>query len=278
MGEHTLSAFFDSRGEAEAAFEALRELGLSDANVTVVGGDAAAAGAGPASSPSFLGFLNEFFGGSREMGTYHEGLRRGAVMVTARVGDGQLESASDALNANGAIDLDERQRGWAADGWEGPSAAALDATAGFAPPAMGVVTGQPYTQVPRASGALGEDAWSWPARDTDPAPRRDGSGAASSLGRVRVHSDSFGDSAGASRLAGASPDERILPGMEVVGADGRHIGTVDRIDAFNIKLKRADPGLADPHHLIPLDWVQGVAGQVTLSKAAHDAMRQWQEA
>ena len=276
MGEQTLSAFFDSPGEADAAAEDLRKKGILDVSVT--GGPGAQSETAAEGSPGFLGFLNEFFGGSSELGTYHEGLRRGAVMVTARVSEGQLEAASDALNAHGAIDLDERQRGWAADGWEGPSAAALDATAGFAPPAMGVVTGQPSTQIPGSGEALDDDAWTRPALDTDPSLRRDESGAALTLGRVRLHSATLGGRADSSRLASASPDERIRPGMEVVGTDGRHVGTVDRIDGFNIKLKRADPGVADPHHLIPLDWVQSVAGQITLSKSAHDAMRQWRAA
>lgn len=41
--------------------------------------------------------------------------------------------------------------------------------------------------------------------------------------------------------------------MEVIGADGVHIGTVDHLDGERIKLTRADSGVAhdDHHHYIP---------------------------
>ena len=39
-----------------------------------------------------------------------------------------------------------------------------------------------------------------------------------------------------------SDDTRIAEGMEVIGADGVHLGTVDRIEGDRIKLVRADSG------------------------------------
>lgn len=41
--------------------------------------------------------------------------------------------------------------------------------------------------------------------------------------------------------------------MEVIGADGVHIGTVDHLDGDRIKLTREDSGVAhhDHHHYIP---------------------------
>lgn len=61
---------------------------------------------------------------------------------------------------------------------------------------------------------------------------------------------------------------------EVVGADGVHIGTVDRIEDGRIKLTKADSGGAgyggghdSHHHYIPLSLVSGVdnGGRVRLS-------------
>ena len=48
--------------------------------------------------------------------------------------------------------------------------------------------------------------------------------------------------------------------MEVIGADGVHIGTVDRVEGNRIKLIRADSGVAheDHHHFIPSGLVAGV--------------------
>lgn len=41
---------------------------------------------------------------------------------------------------------------------------------------------------------------------------------------------------------------KITEHMRVVGADGVHIGTVDRIDGNRIKLTKADSGSHDDHH------------------------------
>jgi hypothetical protein len=41
---------------------------------------------------------------------------------------------------------------------------------------------------------------------------------------------------------------QIREHMKVVGADGRHIGTVDRVEGDNIKLSKSDS--ADGHHHI----------------------------
>jgi hypothetical protein len=62
--------------------------------------------------------------------------------------------------------------------------------------------------------------------------------------------------------------EDIREHMEVIGADGVHIGTVDHVEGDRIKLVRADSGLAheDHHHYIPRGLVADVEGdQVRLS-------------
>ena len=41
---------------------------------------------------------------------------------------------------------------------------------------------------------------------------------------------------------------RITEHMEVVGADGVHIGTVDKVEGGRIKLTRADSGSHEDHH------------------------------
>src|SRR3954451_7297623 len=62
--------------------------------------------------------------------------------------------------------------------------------------------------------------------------------------------------------------EQIREHMEVIGADGVHIGTVDRVEGDRIKLIRADSGLAHTghHHYIPRGLVADVEGnQVRLT-------------
>ena len=56
--------------------------------------------------------------------------------------------------------------------------------------------------------------------------------------------------------------ENIREHMEVIGADGVHIGTVDRVEDNRIKLIRADSGIGHEqhHHFIPRGLVAEVEG------------------
>jgi hypothetical protein len=51
--------------------------------------------------------------------------------------------------------------------------------------------------------------------------------------------------------------------MEVIGADGVHLGTVDRVEGNRIKLIRADSGVGhlDDHKFIPRGLVAVVEGE-----------------
>ena len=56
--------------------------------------------------------------------------------------------------------------------------------------------------------------------------------------------------------------------MEVIVADGVHLGTVDRVEGDRIKLTRADSGVAHQghHHYVPGGLIAGIEGnQVRLS-------------
>ena len=74
--------------------------------------------------------------------------------------------------------------------------------------------------------------------------------------------------------------------MEVIGADGVHVGTVDHVDGDRIKLTKADSGAGfeggsheGHHHFIPLGLVAEVEGdQVRLSANADVAVTFEEEA
>ena len=55
---------------------------------------------------------------------------------------------------------------------------------------------------------------------------------------------------------------RIREHMEVIGADGVHLGTVDRVEENRIKLIRADSGIGHEqhHHYVPRGLVAEVEG------------------
>ena len=69
--------------------------------------------------------------------------------------------------------------------------------------------------------------------------------------------------------------------MEVIGADGVHVGTVDRVENGKIKLTKADAGEGSHkghHHLIDLGLVAEVEGdKVRLSANADVAVTMEEE-
>jgi len=70
---------------------------------------------------------------------------------------------------------------------------------------------------------------------------------------------------------------RVCEHMEVVGADGGHVGTVDGTSGDSIILTRSDPGAGGVHHRIPCAWVEGVDDKVKLNLGAAEAMARWRE-
>lgn len=71
---------------------------------------------------------------------------------------------------------------------------------------------------------------------------------------------------------------RIKEHMEVVGVDGRHVGTVDAVKGDTIALTKNDPAAQGQHHAIPISWVGSVDRSVTLTKTADEAFSQWNQA
>jgi hypothetical protein len=69
---------------------------------------------------------------------------------------------------------------------------------------------------------------------------------------------------------------KVKEHMEVIGADGTHVGTVDRVEGKRIKLTKADSGLGSHkghHHFIDGALVAEVEGQkVRLSANADVAV------
>ncbi len=68
--------------------------------------------------------------------------------------------------------------------------------------------------------------------------------------------------------------ENIREHMEVIGADGVHIGTVDRVEDNQIKLIRADSGIGheEHHHFIPKGLIAEVEGDKVRLTARGDVV------
>jgi hypothetical protein len=66
--------------------------------------------------------------------------------------------------------------------------------------------------------------------------------------------------------------------MEVVGADGGHVGKVDHVLGQEIELSRIDLGSGFKHHLIPISWVDRIEeGKVKLTLTKVEAKERWTE-
>ena len=65
---------------------------------------------------------------------------------------------------------------------------------------------------------------------------------------------------------------------EVVGSDGEHVGTVDKVKGDRIILTRTDPDAGGHHHSIPSIWLQSAdGGRITISKTAAEAKQAWRD-
>ncbi len=116
MATRTITAYFDTVQEAERA---ALDLGTRVGGVRGEVFDARTGTGG-------LGALPD-----EDTALLAEGFRRGGGVVHAEVPDDRSEAVADALEAAGAVDLDEREAQWRREGWTG-GATAGGATAGTA--------------------------------------------------------------------------------------------------------------------------------------------------
>lgn len=71
--------------------------------------------------------------------------------------------------------------------------------------------------------------------------------------------------------------KQVSEHMEVVGSDGTHVGTVDKVRGDRIILTKADKDAGGHHHSIPSRWIQSVDDKVTIRKTAEEAKREWRD-
>ena len=119
-----VTAFFDSRSDAEDAIERLADAGVPRDSIRFMPGDERDppddAGEGARTEPRGLwDSLGDMFLPDEDRGTYAEGLRRGGYLISVHVSDEQYERVLDILDDEGTIDIDERAESWRSEGWTG---------------------------------------------------------------------------------------------------------------------------------------------------------------
>jgi len=135
----TITAMFDDRTQAEAASEQLtRELSIDRSAIQIHAADPALASTAPAGDTGFWSSLKDLFVADEDRVTYAEGVRRGAVVVSARIDDHLLDRAMDVLEHHGAVDLDSREAEWRQEGWTGAEAVPTGAMMASSPADAGL--------------------------------------------------------------------------------------------------------------------------------------------
>ena len=81
----------------------------------------------------------------------------------------------------------------------------------------------------------------------------------------------------AERQAQRNSLAKVNEHMDVVGSDGAHIGTVDKVQGDRILLTKNDVDAGGHHHSIPSRWIQSVDDKVTIRKTAEDAKAHWRD-
>ena len=108
----TLTAFFDSRADADAAKARLVASHVDADHIKIVdqstGGD-----------KGLWASLKDLFVADDDRHAYGEGIRRGGFLLTAEVDEGQADAAVRVLDEGNSVDLDQRTADWRGSGWTG---------------------------------------------------------------------------------------------------------------------------------------------------------------
>jgi uncharacterized protein (TIGR02271 family) len=115
----TVTAFFESRSDADNAVEKLVAAGIGRDTIRLVAGkEQNTTGTGASEHKGFWASLEDMFFPDDDRAVYSEGLRRGGYLVTVSgLDDVRHDTAVDILDDEGSIDLDERSAAWKTEGW-----------------------------------------------------------------------------------------------------------------------------------------------------------------
>ncbi len=128
----TITALFDTKVDADAGAERLRQAGVDAAHVQVHDQSThKTSGSNSTSSDRGLwASVKNVFLPSADRHAYEEGIRRGGFVLTADVDDDATPAAVRALEEAKSVDLDARQEEWRASGWDYQGDADEDALVG----------------------------------------------------------------------------------------------------------------------------------------------------
>ena len=118
MTDRTITALYDTKAAAESAKQRLTSIGISAGSIDIHDEESSSQGA--SQNGGFMSSLKNMFGDHQDTHAYAEGVRRGHVLLTAKVDESVAPTAIQALEVSGAMDFDQSQAGWKKDGWTAP--------------------------------------------------------------------------------------------------------------------------------------------------------------
>lgn len=120
-----VTAFFDTRSDADAAAERIAALGVSHADIRLMSGNEqrgkTTVTVEHTDDKGFFAKLGDFFMPDEDRDTYAEGLNRGGYLLSVNTTTENRDRILDILDDEGTVDMDEREATWRADGWTGYS-------------------------------------------------------------------------------------------------------------------------------------------------------------
>ncbi|KAB0677167.1 hypothetical protein [Aureimonas leprariae] len=118
--KQSVTAFFDSRSDADAAATRIRAEGVSDADIRIVAGESdLGTSETRGEKKGFWESLSDFFLPNEDRYAYAEGLSRGGYFVSVATSAANHDRILDILDDEGTVDMDAREASWRAEGWEG---------------------------------------------------------------------------------------------------------------------------------------------------------------
>ncbi|WP_174291439.1 hypothetical protein [Sphingomonas bacterium] len=116
----TITALFDTKADADAGAERLRQAGVDAGHVNVHDQTThQTEGAYSTGKDKGLwGSIKNVFVPDEDRHTYEEGIRRGGFLLTADVDDDKTPAAVKALDDANSVDLDARAEEWRSSGWD----------------------------------------------------------------------------------------------------------------------------------------------------------------
>lgn len=121
----TITALFDSRADAEAAKERLKDAHVDASHVHIHDKTSSGykeSGYSTHQDHGIWSSIKNAFLPDEDRHTYEEGVRRGGALLTADVDDDRLDDAVRVLESANTVDIDDRSNEWRSSGWDYPAA------------------------------------------------------------------------------------------------------------------------------------------------------------